>query len=356
MTDRPLKLMERMALTEKEAVLVHNPSNMFWLSGYTGEGVVMIGRSFRAIITDFRYTEQAEQQAPSFSVEMTDKTISHDHIAARLCGEYGISTLYYEDDFLTVREYETARKVIENVEWKSLNRRVQFLRQVKDEKELECIAEACRITGEAFERLLPNIKEGMTEKELALMLEFDMLTHGASALAFDTIAAAGAHGSLPHAVPGDLKIKKGDMITFDFGAKFGGYCADMTRTVALGKPSDEMLRVYQIVLEAQQMSQDAVMAGKTGKEIDAIARDYIYKSGYEGRFGHGLGHAVGIDIHEEPRLAMTGEQILEENHVVTVEPGIYLPGSFGVRIEDLVCVTETGCETLNELDHDLHVL
>jgi len=356
LTDRPLKLMDRMALTENEAVLVHNPSNMFWLSGYTGEGVVLIGRSFRAIITDFRYTEQAEQQAPSFSVEMTDKSTSHDHIVARICEKNNITTLYYEDDFLTVREFETARKVIPGMEWKSLNRKVQLLRQVKDEKELACIAEACRITGEAFERLLPNIKEGMTEKELALMLEFDMLTHGASGLAFDTIAATGAHGSLPHAVPGDLKIKKGDMITFDFGAKFGGYCADMTRTVALGNPSDEMRKVYQIVLDAQQMAQDAVMAGKTGKEIDAIARNYIYGSGYEGRFGHGLGHAVGIDIHEEPRLSMTGEAILEENHVVTVEPGIYLPGIGGVRIENTVVVKNGGCIPLTMPTRELIIL
>ena len=356
MTDRPLKLMERMALTENEAVLVHNPSNMFWLSGYTGEGVVMIGRSFRAIITDFRYTEQAEQQAPSFSVEMTDKTTSHDHIAARLAGERGITTLYYEDDFLTVREFENARKVISGVEWKSLNRRVQFLRQVKDEKELECIREACRITGEAFERLLPNIKEGMTEKELALMLEFDMLTHGASGLAFSTIAAAGANGSLPHAVPGDYKIRRGDMITFDFGAKFGGYCADMTRTVAFGTPSDEMRKVYQIVLDAQKKAQDAVMAGKICKDIDSIARDYIYQNGYEGRFGHGLGHGVGIDIHEDPRFSQACTAIARAGQVMTVEPGIYLPGVGGVRIENSVIVREDGCEVLTHPTRELIIL
>lgn len=345
-----------MALTENEAVLVHNPSNMFWLSGYTGEGVVIIGRNFRTIITDFRYTEQAEQQAPSFTVEMTDKTISHDHIAARLCTLNHIDTLYYEDDYLTVREFENCRRIVAGVEWKSLNRKIQYLRRVKDEQELACIAEACRITGEAFERLLPNIREGMTEKELALMLEFDMLTHGASGLAFATIAATGAHGSLPHAVPGDLKIQKGDMITFDFGAKFKGYCADMTRTVALGNPSEEMRKVYRIVLDAQQMAQDAVMAGKTGKEIDQIARNYIYQNGYEGRFGHGLGHAVGIDIHEEPRLSMTGEAILEENHVVTVEPGIYLPGVGGVRIENTVVVKNNGCIPLTLPTRELIIL
>lgn len=356
MNDRPLRLMERMALCENEAVLVHNPSNMFWLSGYTGEGVVLIGRSFRAIITDFRYTEQAEQQSPGFAVLMTEKNLSQDRIVKKVLDENSVTTLYYEDDFLTVKEFENCRKVITGVEFKSLNCKVQLLRQVKDETELEMIRQACRITGEAFERLLPKIREGMTEKELALMLEFDMLTHGASGLAFDTIAATGAHGSLPHAVPGDLKIKKGDMITFDFGAKFGGYCADMTRTIALGDPGAEMRKVYQIVLDAQQMAQDAVRAGRSGKEIDAIARDYIYKNGYEGRFGHGLGHAVGIDIHEEPRLSLSGEALLEANQVVTVEPGIYLPGIGGVRIENTVIVKESGCEALTHPTRELIIL
>ena len=261
MNQRVLKLMERLALDQCEAVLVHNPSNMFYLSGYTGEGLVLIGREMQAIITDFRYTEQAEKQAPGFSVEMTEKGVSHEAIVGRLCAEHEIGALYYEDDYLTVRSFESCRKAVPGVEWKSLHEEVQHIRQIKDEDELSRIAEACRITSEAFERLLPEIKEGVTEKELALKLEFDMLTHGATGLAFSTIVAAGANGSLPHAVPGDYKGRLGDMITFDFGAKYNGYCADMTRTVALGQPSDEMRKVYQTVLTAQQTARDAVMAG-----------------------------------------------------------------------------------------------
>ena len=243
MNQRVLKLMERLALDQCEAVLVHNPSNMFYLSGYTGEGLVLIGREMQTIITDFRYTEQAEKQAPGFSVEMTEKGVSHEAIVGRLCAEHEIGALYYEDDYLTVRSFESCRKAVPGVEWKSLHEEVQHIRQIKDEDELSRIAEACRITSEAFERLLPEIKEGVTEKELALKLEFDMLTHGATGLAFSTIVAAGANGSLPHAVPGDYKVRLGDMITFDFGAKYNGYCADMTRTVALGQPSDEMRKV-----------------------------------------------------------------------------------------------------------------
>ena len=356
MTERAKKLISSMALSEREGVLVYNPSNMFYLSGYTGEGLVLITNQVCAIVTDFRYTEQAENQAPDFQVHMIGSGRNHETIAGELCREHNIATLYYEDDFVTVRTFERCRKCMPGIEWKGVNGAVEKLREIKDENELHLIAEACRITGEAFERLLPNIKEGMTEKELALMLEFDMLTHGASGLAFSTIAAAGANGSLPHAVPGDYKIRRGDMITFDFGAKFGGYCADMTRTVAFGQPSDEMRKVYQIVLDAQMKAQDAVMAGKCCKDIDAIARDYIYSHGYEGRFGHGLGHAVGIDIHEDPRFSQACTAITRVGQVMTVEPGIYLPGVGGVRIENSVVVRENGCDVLTKPTRELIIL
>lgn len=356
MTERPLNLMDAMKLDKHEGVLVHNPSNMFYLSGYTGEGLVLITRSVCAIVTDFRYTEQAENQAPGFSVEMTDKDKTHENIVSHLCLTNGIDTLYYEDDYVTVKAFEKCRAAIVGVEWKSLNQQVQIQREVKDEGELELMAMACKLTGEAFERILPEIKEGMTEREIALKLNFDMLTHGAEGMAFNTIVAAGANGSLPHAVPGDYKVRKGDMITMDFGAKYRGYCADMTRTVALGKPSDEMLKVYQTVLTAQRMAQDAVMAGKNCFDIDAIARNYIYGQGYEGRFGHGLGHSVGIDIHEDPRFSVSCHATLKENQVMTVEPGIYLPGVGGVRIENSVVVKKDGCVSMTKPDIELIIL
>jgi len=345
-----------MQLTEREGVLVYNPSNMFYLSGYTGEGLVFITHAVKAIVTDFRYTEQAENQSPDFEVHMISIGHTHEEIVGELCRKYGVTTLYYEDDFVTVRTFESCRKHIAGVEWKSVGGAVEKLREIKDEHELSLIAEACRITGEAFERLLPNIKEGVTEKELALMLDFDMMSHGASAPSFSTIVAAGANGSLPHAVPGSYKVRKGDMITFDFGARYGNYCADMTRTVALGQPSDEMRKVYQVVLDAQKMSQDAVAAGKVCRDIDSIARNYIYSQGYEGRFGHGLGHAVGIDIHESPRFSQTCTDVTRVGHVMTVEPGIYLPGIGGVRIENTVVVTENGCDVLTKPSRELIIL
>lgn len=356
MTERAKKLLASMHLNEHEGVLVYNPSNMFYLSGYQGEGLVLITHQCCAIVTDFRYTEQAENEAPGYQVHMTETGRTHEMIVGELCREAGVDTLYYEDDYITVRTFENCRKHIPGTEWKSVGGAVEKLRMIKDEHELDMIAKACELTGDAFERLLPNIKEGVTEKELALMLNFDMLTHGASGLAFSTIAAAGANGSLPHAVPGDYKIRRGDLITFDFGARVGNYCADMTRTVAVGEPSDELRKIYQIVKDAQQMAQDAVMAGKCCRDIDAIARDYIYDKGYKGRFGHGLGHSLGIDIHEEPRFNTVCNTILEPNMVMTVEPGIYLPGIGGVRIENSVIVRKDGCEALTKPTRELIIL
>ena len=356
MKDRPLKLLDAMNLDKHEGVLVHNPSNMFYLSGYTGEGYVLMARDALVVVTDFRYTEQAEKQAPGFTVAMTDKDHTAEGVLASLCQDKNLDVLYYEDDHLTVKGFQRYQQALPGVEWKSLEMRVQLLRETKDEDELALMSQACRITGEAFERILPEIKEGVTEKEISLKLDFDMLSHGATGIAFSTIVAAGAHGSLPHAVPGDYRIRKGDMITMDFGAKFGGYCADMTRTVALGNPSDEVRKVYQTVLDAQKMAQSAVMAGKNCHDIDAIARDYIDKEGYVGRFGHGLGHSVGIDIHENPRFSTACNAILKENQVMTVEPGIYLPGVGGVRIENSVIVKKDGCVSMTKPAIDLIIL
>ena len=218
------------------------------------------------------------------------------------------------------------------------------------------IRKACNITADAFRAILPKIREGMTEKELQIELDFTMLKLGADTTAFNTIIAAGEHGSLPHAIPGDRPIRRGDMITMDFGAKVGKYCSDMTRTVALGQPSDEMRKVYETVLRAQSMCEDALMAGKTGAEIDKLARDYIDARGYAGRFGHGLGHSVGIDIHESPNLNPNASEVLKPGVVITVEPGIYLPGVGGVRIENTCLVKENGCVPLTTADKQLIIL
>lgn len=337
---------------------MHNPSNMFYLTqGYTGEGVVYISARRRVIITDFRYTEQAERQAPQFEVVMTEKGLSHNQWIARFCTEDQVETLRYEDDYLTVRDFEALRGAVgDAVTYIPMDRAPEALRQIKSAAEGEAIRRACAITSQAFDAILPKIREGITEKELQIELDFTMLKLGADGNAFDTIIASGENGSLCHAIPGSRKLRKGDMITMDYGAKVGGYCSDMTRTVALGEPSAEMRRVYDTVLHAQEMCEAALAPGKNCADIDKLARDYIDAQGYAGRFGHGLGHAVGIDIHESPRLSGTCHDLVEVGHVLTVEPGVYLPGIGGVRIENTCLVVEGGCEPLTTAPKQLIIL
>lgn len=352
------RLMDQLRAGSHTAVAVHDPSNMFYLTeGYTGEGVVYLSGQSRVIITDFRYTEQAERQAPGFRVEMISKGRGHSKVIAELAQAEGITELRAETNYLSVDDFEALRGAVgEEISCVPLNKAPQKLREVKSPAEVVAIRKACDITSEAFDAILPKIKPGMTEKELQIELNFTMFRLGADELAFDTIIASGENGSLPHAIPGQRTLKTGDMITMDFGAKVGKYCSDMTRTVALGQPSDEMRKVYETVLRAQSMCEDALMAGKTGVEVDRLARDYIDARGYAGRFGHGLGHSVGIDIHESPNLSPNAADVLKSGVVITVEPGIYLPGVGGVRIENTCLVKGNGCVPLTTADKQLIIL
>lgn len=353
---RAQRLLEARGIKAGEAAILSKPSNIFYLSGYTGEGLAVVAPDFQAIVTDSRYTEQAGQQAPDYQVLDISGAETYLSKACDACKQAGVHTVYYEDDEWTVRTYETARSLFGKIKLQPLGNVPEQLRRIKDAEEIARIEEACRITGESFLRILPRIHEGMTERELARILEFDMLENGAQSMGFAVIAAAGVNGSKPHAVPSDYRIQKGDMITMDFGGTVKGYTADMTRTVALGEPSAQMRRVYEVVQTAQAMAQDAVKAGAACVEIDAIARNYIYAQGYEGRFGHGLGHSLGIDVHEEPRLSALSKDSLMENQLVTVEPGIYLPGTGGVRIENTVVVEKDGCRPLITPTRDLIIL
>ena len=354
--DRAKKLLEAMHVGAGDAVLLHKPSNMFYISGYTGEGLVLLSARMKAIVTDFRYTEQAGQQAPGYQVCMTTRDCDHNQTAFRLMREQNIQRVYYEDDHITVRDYRDLEKAMEGMEFCPVNKAPEKLREIKDETEIEKMAKACKITSEAFEYILGVIREGMTEREIARALENYMVSHGAQEIAFHTIVASGENGSLPHAIPGERRVCRGDMITLDFGAKVDGYCADMTRTVALGEPGEKMRHVYDVVLAAQQMAQDALKAGKVCRDVDAVARDYIAAQGFAENFGHGLGHSLGIDIHESPRLSMLCTDITQENHVLTVEPGVYLPGVGGVRIENSCVVTKDGCYSLTTAPKELIIL
>jgi len=350
------KMLQLAGVGANEGVLIHKPSNMFYLSGYTGEGLVAAGNGFQAIITDFRYTEQAERQAPGWQVLMVEKGVNHAALASRLFAEHGVKAVRYEDDEVTVRAFEGLKKDIPGVEFIPLNGAPEKVRRIKDAGELKLIEEACDISCRALEAIASKVQPGMTEKQVQIMLDYKMLELGADGLAFNTIVASGVNGSLPHAIPSDKKIEKGDVITLDFGAKKGGYCADMTRNLAMGKPSAEMQKIFDTVLLAQETCEALLAPGKVCKDIDTEAHRIIDAAGYAGRFGHGLGHSVGIDIHEEPRLSQFCTDLLEPGVTITVEPGIYVPGLGGVRIENTCVVTENGGRTLVHAQKALLIL
>lgn len=341
--DRINRLRARFAETQIDALLIIRPENRRYISGFTGSSAhILVHKKELVLFTDFRYVEQAGMEAPNYRI-VKEGSQPAETIAATL-QELEIKRLGFEKDFLTYQQYEIFREKLAPVELVPTAGLVEELRMVKEPEELELIAKAQAITDEAFAHILEFIKPGMSERAVALELEMFMKQRGASNLAFEIIVAAGAHSSLPHAKPDGRLLKKGDFVKMDFGAQYQGYCSDMTRTVVLGQPDDKQKEIYQIVLEAQLAALKAIQPGKTGEEIDRVARDIIASHGYGENFGHGLGHGVGLFIHEEPRLSSTGKRVLEPGNVVTVEPGIYLPNWGGVRIEDMVMVTSDGCQ------------
>lgn len=352
-TDKLLAFLGEMGA---QGTLIHKPSNIRWLSGYTGEGLLVIAKGLRAIVTDFRYTEQAQQQAPAYSVHMTSQEATHEQVAARLVVEAGIETLAFEDDKVTVHDMESLKNAMPKTRFIPANQKVEKLRVIKDEGEIALIEKACAISCQAFDHILGFIKPGRTELEVRFELENALYRFGAQQLAFDTIIAAGANGSLPHAIPGERVIKSGDMVTMDFGARYKGYCADITRTVAVGSLDEDKRRVYETVLEAQLRALEAIKPGVSCREVDSLARSLIDGKGYAGRFGHGLGHSLGLDIHENPRMSQSSDAVLEAGIVITDEPGIYLPGECGCRIEDTVLVTENGYRRLTTAPKELIIL
>ena len=323
--------------------LYDDPINIRYLTGYTGEGSLLVLPDRAEIITDFRYVEQAQRQSPFCDLERVGADRGANAIIAEALESAGIHDLPIEENIVTVSRLRAMEKALPGVHLTALPETVLEMRTVKDEGELDCIRKALAISCQAFDDLLGVIHAGMTEKRACAELNHFMNLRGSEGNAFDTIVASGVNGSLPHAVPSDKVIEKGDLVTFDFGAKFGGYCADMTRTIAVGEISSELHAIYDAVLEAQLTSEAAVKPGAVCRDIDKIARDQL-EAKYPGAFGHSLGHGVGLFIHELPRLSFRSETILQKGHVVTVEPGVYVPGVGGCRIEDTVIFTEDGFE------------
>jgi Xaa-Pro aminopeptidase len=295
--------------------------------------------------------EQAAKECPDFEVVDMMKE-GYLKILNNIIKEEKVQVLGFEDT-ISFKEYETLKEGLQIKELQKVSGLVENIRMIKDDEELKCLKTAVEIGDAAFKYLLSYIRPGVTEMEVALELEYFMKKQGASKLSFDSIVASGLHSSMPHAQPTNKEIEKGDFLTLDFGCIYNGYCSDMTRTIVMGHANEKQKNIYNTVLEAQLKALNTIQAGLTGKEADKSARDVIHKAGYGDYFGHGLGHAVGLYIHEEPRLSPSSTHTLLENMVVTVEPGIYVAGFGGVRIEDLVIVNDKGILNYTESPKEL---
>jgi len=338
------RLRESMKHRNFEAVLITKPENIRYVSGFTGtSGISVVTEQNAWFITDFRYKDQAVTECEGFEILLhTPEKSVYD-----VLNGLGIQSIAFEDEHMTVNAFDTYKANMPSVEFAPINQLIESLRIQKTEDEIESIRKSAATADAAFNHILSFIEVGMREKEVALELEMFMKKQGASALSFDIIVASGWRSSLPHGRASDKLIETGEFVTMDFGCVLNGYCSDMTRTIVMGKASDKHKKVYQTVLRAQEAALEAIKPGISGKEADKVARDIITEEGFGEYFGHGLGHGVGLEVHEAPRLAPIGEKILEKNMVVTDEPGIYIPEFGGVRIEDLIVVTEDGCERLS---------
>jgi Xaa-Pro aminopeptidase len=352
------KLVTRLKEEKLDGIFLLNDSNVRYISGFTGsESYVVITVQTRAFVTDSRYTEQAEAECKDFEIIRWGKPSKGMHETIKeICEKGGVKRLAFERQHVTYAMYEELSKALDGVELVPTAGLVEDLRNVKDETELNYMRKAAQIADEAFTEILKYIKPGVSEMDIERELQYIIKKKGAEDVGFSTIVASGKRSSLPHAIPCDKKIEKGDFVTLDFGAKYMGYRSDMTRTIVVGTPSDKQRDIYEIVKKAQEDASKAVKPGVAGKVPDTCARDYITKAGYGEYFGHGLGHGVGLDIHEGPTLSRLAEKLLEVGNVVTVEPGIYLPDWGGVRIEDTVVVQENGIEVLTKSPKGLIVI
>lgn len=340
--------------TKADAILVSDGANMRYLSGFRGAtGYLYLTKTRRVLATDSRYTEMARAEAPDFEVVELAPAQTYGQLLNSLMEADGVENVGFEDQYLLYADYRKLQKECGGRLKTELGDRLDLLRCVKTEQEIACLAKAEAIGDLAFTHILDVLRPGMTELEAAAELEYFMKTHGAENLSFETIVASGVNSSMPHAMPSAKKIEPGDFVTMDFGCVYNGYCSDMTRTVVVGKASEKQKEIYEIVLKAQLAGLAAVKSGVRGCDVDKVSRDIIAKAGYGDCFGHGLGHSVGLYIHEEPRLSRLCETVLQPGVIQTVEPGIYLPGFGGVRIEDMVVVTEDGCRNLTSSDKNL---
>lgn len=346
----------RAYLKEKgiDGFLVTYNKHLRYLAGFTGSaGVVVITLDKAYFITDFRYREQAKEQAQGFEVVIHQGLIYNE--VKQLLEVNNIAKLAIEADDMNVSTYIHLKDLL-SVELVETQNVIETIRAIKEPEEIEIIRQACEISDQAFEHILTFIKPGVTEIEVANELERFHKEKGAEGMSFDTIIASGLRSAMPHGRASEKVIEAGDLVTLDFGCYYKGYSSDMTRTVAVGPVSPQLKEIYDIVLEAHNRVIQGAKAGMSGKEIDCLARDYISEKGYGDAFGHSTGHGLGLDVHEMPAVAMKNEKVIQENMVITDEPGIYLPGVGGVRIEDDLLVHADGVESLNRSPKHLIIL
>jgi Xaa-Pro aminopeptidase len=346
------RLEARVAERELDALLVSNLVNLRWVTGFTGSnGAAIVGGGAHVFLTDFRYLTQSAEQVPDFEREIVKADLLAGVAAAMPAG---IKRLGFDDAHMTVKDRARLGELLgEAVELVPAGGLIEELRAIKDPEEIERIRAAARLADAALLAVLGRGLAGRTERDVALDLEFEQRRMGAEAVSFPPIVAAAEHGALPHASPRDVEIPRGTLVVIDWGCQLDGYASDCTRTYATGELDPRDREIYELVLRAQLVALDAVRPGPTGREVDAVAREIITAAGHGEHFGHGLGHGVGLEVHEGPRLSTMGETALAAGQVVTVEPGVYVPGAVGVRIEDLVVITEEGRDVLSGLPKEL---
>ncbi len=339
-----------------DGLLLTSRYSRFYATEYDiAEGVAIVTKKGCRYFTDSRYIESAQAGIKNFEVLETNRQFPYTKRLNDAIADFGVEKLGYEEEYLTVSELRYYEEGLQ-AQLLPKNKQINGFRAVKEPWELDIMRKAQEITDKAFAEVLPKIKVGMTEKEVQAELIYCLYKNGADNLAFDPIVVSGPNTSMPHGVAGDRKIQNGDFITLDFGALYHSYCADMTRTVAVGFATEEMQKVYNTVLKAQLAGIAATKAGVLGKEIDSAARQVITDAGYGEYFGHGYGHGLGMEVHENPNCNPAGDTLMAENMICSAEPGIYLPGKFGVRIEDVVIFGADGCENITKSPKELIIL
>ncbi len=337
-----------------DAFVFMSESNRFYFTRFeTSFGAVIIAPDRNVFITDFRYESEARERVTDFDIVISSFSEFYDKIAAIL-NELGAKTVGYEET-MSVGEFKDFKSALKDFKLKPAGEIIDAKRAVKTDEEINFIITAQRIAERALLKAISRVKPGTTERELMAEINYEMIIGGAEKYSFETITAFGANSAQPHHHPSDKKLDKDELILVDMGAKYNGYCSDMTRTFCLGDPGEELLRVYETVRQAQEYAIKFIKAGMTCHDADALAREYITANGYGENFGHSFGHGVGVDIHESPRVGSGSQTVLQPNMVITAEPGIYIPGLGGVRIEDMLVVKPDGVEDITEYDKKLSI-